>query len=83
MYKRQIIRGSSAFFAILIASLFFKQEQLTAKKIFACVVGFAGVILINLNGLDFNMNFFGDGFVLFSAISYAVSSVLDVYKRQQ
>ena len=74
--KGTIISGSSAFFAILIASLFFKQEQLTAKKIFACVVGFAGVILINLNGLDFNMNFFGDGFVLFSAISYAVSSVL-------
>lgn len=74
--KGTVASGSNAFFAILIASLFFKQEKLTAKKIFACVIGFAGVILINLNGLDFNMNFFGDAFVLFSAISYAISSVL-------
>lgn len=74
--KGTVASGSNAFFAILIASLVFKQEKLTVKKIFACVIGFAGVILVNLNGLDFSMNFFGDCFVIFSAISYAVSSVL-------
>lgn len=74
--KGTIISGSNAFFAILIASLIFKQEKLTAKKILGCLVGFAGIIVVNLKGLDLNMNFLGDGFVLFSAISYAVSSVL-------
>ena len=74
--KGTIISGSNAFFAILIASLLFKQEKLTAKKILGCLVGFAGIIVVNLKGLDLNMNFLGDGFVLFSAISYAVSSVL-------
>lgn len=74
--KGTIASGSNAFFAILIASLVFRQEKLTVKKMFACVIGFAGVILVNVNGLDFNMNFFGDGFVLLSAVSYAVSSVL-------
>ncbi len=74
--KGTIASGSNAFFAILIASLFFRQEKLTAKKILACIMGFAGVILINLNGLDFNMNFFGDCFVIFASVSYAISSVL-------
>lgn len=74
--KGTVASGSNAFFALIIASVFFKQEKLTAKKLLACVIGFAGVILINLNGLDFNMNFFGDGFVIFSAISYSISSVL-------
>ena len=74
--KGTIISGSNAFFAILIASLIFKQEKLTAKKILGCLVGFAGIIVVNLNGLDLNMNLLGDGFVLFSAISYAMSSVL-------
>ena len=74
--KGTVASGPNAFFAILIASLIFKQEKLTLKKIFACVIGFAGVILVNLNGLDFTMNFFGDCFVIFSAISYAISSVL-------
>lgn len=74
--KGTVISGSSAFFAILVASIIFRQEKLTFKKIFACILGFSGIILINLNGLDFNMNFFGDAFVLFSTISLAVSSVL-------
>lgn len=74
--KGTVISGSNTFFAILIASLVFRQEKLTAKKIFACIMGFAGIILVNLNGLDFTMNFTGDAFVLFSTIAYAISSVL-------
>ena len=74
--KGTIISGSSAFFSMLVASLIFKQEKLSIRKIIACILGFSGVILINLNGLDFNMNFTGDCFVLFSAIALAVSSVL-------
>lgn len=74
--KGTIISGSSSFFAIFISSLIFKQEKLTVKKVIACIVGFAGIIAVNLNGLDFNMNFTGDAFVLFSSISLAFSSVL-------
>lgn len=74
--KGTVISGSNTFFAILIASLVFHQEKLTVKKIFACFVGFLGIIIVNLNGLDLNMNFMGDGFVLFSTVAYAISSVL-------
>lgn len=74
--KGTVLSGSNAFFALLVASLIFKQEKLTLKKIAACLLGFAGIVVINLNGLDFTMNFTGDCFVLFSAIAYAVSSVL-------
>ena len=74
--KGTIISGSSSFFAIFISSLIFKQEKLTAKKVIACIVGFAGIIAVNLDGLDFSMNFTGDAFVLFSAMSLAFSSVL-------
>ena len=74
--KGTVLSGSNAFFSLLVACLIFKQEKLTLKKLVACVIGFAGVILINLNGLDFNMSLLGDGFVIFSSISYGVSSVL-------
>lgn len=73
--KGTIASGSSAFFALLVAGVFFKMEKITLKKLIACVIGFAGIVLVNLNGLDFNMNFFGDGFVIFSAIASAASSV--------
>ncbi|MBQ7387226.1 MAG: DMT family transporter [Clostridia bacterium] len=74
--KGTIASGSSAFFCVLIASLVFRQEKLTAKKIIACILGFLGIIVVNLNGLELTMNFLGDGFVILSTVSYAFSSVL-------
>ena len=73
--KGTILSGSSSFFAILISSLLFRQEKLTVKKVVACVVGFAGIIAVNISGLEYTMNW-GDAFVIFSAISLGVSSVL-------
>ncbi len=74
--KGTILSGSSTFFAIIIAGLIFRQEKLTLKKIIACVLGFLGMVFVNLNGLDLNMNFTGDVFVLFSALASGVSAVL-------
>ena len=74
--KSAILSGSSAFFSVLVASLVFRQEKLTTKKIIACLLGLVGIVLINLQGLEFTMNFFGDAFVLFSTISLSFSSVL-------
>ena len=74
--KGTVISGSNSFFSILFATLIFRQEKLTVKKIVACVLGFVGIILINLNGLSLNFNFLGDGFVLFSNMAYGVSGVL-------
>ena len=73
--KGTIASGSSAFFCVLIASLIFKQEKLTAKKIIACILGFAGIVIININGFELTMNFLGDGFVILSTVAYAFSSV--------
>ena len=76
--KSSIIDASNTFFAILMASLIFRYEALTRSKLLGCIVGFAGVILINLAGgsLDFHMQMNGEGFILIAALSYALSSVL-------
>ena len=73
--KGTIMSGCSVFFAILISALVFRQEKLSIKTAVACIIGFAGVIIVNLNGLDFSMNFFGDVFVLISAASAGTASV--------
>ena len=77
--KGTVSSGTNAFFSLLIAALIFKQEKLTLKKILACVMGFSGIIIINLNGLAFSndwLDLMGVGFVILSTIAYAVSSVL-------
>ncbi len=72
--KGTVLSGSSAFFIVILAALVFKTENLTFKKVLACLVGFAGMLLVNLNGLDFNMGW-GELFVIVSTISYAFSSM--------
>ena len=76
--KASIIEASNVFFAILMSSLLFHYETLGACKLLGVVLGFAGVVLINLNGgsLDHAMSFQGEGFMMLSALSYALSSVL-------
>ena len=76
--KSSIIEASSTFFAILIASLIFRYEALTIRKILGCLIGFAGVVVINLAGgsVDLKLRLNGEGFILLSTISYAFSSAL-------
>lgn len=76
--KSSIINGSGVFITILISCLVFRQETLTARKIIGCVLGFAGVVIVNLNGtgLNMDMSFNGEGFILLSIIASAISSSL-------
>lgn len=76
--KSSIINAANVFLAILVSSLVFKMETLGIRKIGGCLIGFAGVVLINLNGggLAGGMKLTGEGFILLSATSYAVSSAL-------
>ena len=80
--KSSIINGSSTFFVILVASLIFCQERLDLKKIAGCVIGFAGVILVSMNGqkIDRNLSLMGDGSLFLSALSYAFSSCLHYFR---
>lgn len=75
--KASIIEGVNVFVAILIASLLFHQEKLTVQKMLGCVIGFAGVVLVNLTGggLDMSFCFMGEGFIFLSTVAYAFSSV--------
>ena len=76
--KASIIDASNVFFSILISSLIFHYEKLGKLKILGSVIGFSGVVLINLRegAFDGGISFMGEGFMILSTISYAFSSVL-------
>jgi drug/metabolite transporter (DMT)-like permease len=75
--KASVIEGVSAFVAILVASLLFKQEKLTPRKIIGCTIGFIGVVMVNVSGnsMDLGFSFIGEGFILISTVAYAFSSI--------
>lgn len=76
--KASIIIGSNVFIAILTASLIFRQEKLTRQKIAGCLIGFVGVVLINMapGEMSLAVSFGGEGLVLLSTVAYAFSSVI-------
>ena len=73
--KGSIIEASNVFIAIFVASIIFRQEKLTSQKLIGSLIGFAGVVIINLQGLTLDLNI-GDLCVFFSTFAYAMSSVL-------
>ena len=54
--KASIIEAVNVFVAIIVSGFIFHQENVTVKKMLGCLVGFAGVVLINMNGMNFHMN---------------------------
>lgn len=76
--KGSIINSAGTFFAVLLACLAFKTEKLSVQKLIGCAIGFAGTVIINLSSASQQegFSFLGDSFVLLSALSYAVSSVM-------
>ena len=77
--KSSVITASNVFLSILVASLIFRTEKLTFRKILGCTAGFSGVVLINLSGIGGGFRLTGEGFVFLSALSYAFSLVKVIY----
>ncbi|MGN0193561.1 MAG: DMT family transporter [Pseudoramibacter sp.] len=77
--RGSILNGTGTFWAILIACLVFHQEKLNFRKIAGCLLGFAGILLVNLSGLktgEAPFSLMGDGFMIFSTIASSVSAAL-------
>lgn len=76
--KSSILNGISVFVAILIAALVFKLEKLTAAKLLGSILGFSGIVLVNLTGagLDFSFQMQGEGMIILSTVCYGISSAL-------
>ena len=66
--KTSILTAASAFFAVLLAPLVFKGERLTVLKVIGVILGFSGIIVVNLPGLDGGFAFMGEGLVLIAAL---------------
>jgi drug/metabolite transporter (DMT)-like permease len=74
--KAAIVEAMYVFFSVLVSAVLFRMEKLTTTKIIGCLIGFAGVVSVNLGSGLSSFNMTGDGFILISTIAYAFSSVM-------
>ena len=75
--KASIAVSSGVFISIVVSSLIFRQEKLSVRKIFGCLLGFTGVVLVNMKqgaGFDLNMSWLGEGFIILSSTAFAFSN---------
>ena len=76
--KTAIINGTHTFIAILLACLVFRYEKLNLTKLLGCIIGFAGVVIINYDpsGLTGGFSLKGEGALLVASVAYGLSSAL-------
>ena len=83
--KGSIVNAVNVFFSILVSCCLFRMEKLNRQKILGCIIGFAGVVVVNFGGtFDMKFNFLGDGFLMISAFAYALSTaVIKIYGKDE
>lgn len=70
-----IIDATSSFIAIVFAHFLIKGERMNTRKVAGCILGLAGVVILNSSGLGGESSYLGELFIFISAVTYAFSSV--------
>ncbi len=73
-----LVQGTSAFVQILLATLLFRQEQLTTRKLIGCLLGAGGVAMVVLRGggMVGTWSLQGEGLILASVIAGGCATCL-------
>lgn len=77
--RSAIFDSLGTFFLIILACICFKEEHMTWRKIIGCLLGFGGVVLINIgNGTHVaeEGNLLGESMLLMSAVCSAFGGVI-------
>ena len=75
--RAAILNSLSVFSVVIFACLFFKSDRMTANKVIGCVIGFAGIVSLNLGGADSGrFSLLGDGMIILNALCGASASLL-------
>lgn len=76
--RGSIINGTGTFFSIILAHFIYKNDKINFNKILGCIIGFAGIVVVNLNGesiLNNSVSFYGEGFLMIAAFLLSSSSI--------
>ena len=75
--RAAILNSLSVFSVVIFACIFFKSDHMTIKKIVGCVVGFAGILSLNIGGAESgSFTWLGDGMIILNALCGASASLM-------
>ncbi len=68
--KTSVITALGSFLGVIGSAIFFKNDRLTAAKTAGCIIGIAGIAVINIDSLfDGDLSFMGEGLVMLSTVA--------------
>ncbi len=75
--KSSIMNATGTFFSVLLAHFIYKNDRLSFNKVLGCLVGFAGVMVVNFSAglLSFDFTLLGEGFVVIAAFVLSAGSI--------
>src|SRR5690606_29919601 len=75
--KASILNATGTFFSVLLAHFIYKNDRLSHNRILGCLVGFTGVMVVNLDtqGLDFRFTLLGEGCIVAAAFVLSAASI--------
>lgn len=75
--RSAILNSMSVFTVVIFACMFFKSDRMTMRKAIGCVVGFIGILALNLGGKESGrFTLLGDGMIILNALCGASASLL-------
>ncbi|KAK0349327.1 hypothetical protein LTR94_033574, partial [Friedmanniomyces endolithicus] len=75
--KSSIMNATSVFFSVVLAHFIYADDRLSGRKALGCLIGFMGVVVVNLGGgvLGFDFTLPGEGFIVIAAFVLAAASI--------
>ncbi|HEY1071888.1 DMT family transporter [Brevundimonas sp.] len=75
--KSSIMNATGVFFSVVLAHFLYANDRLNSRKALGCLIGFLGVIVVNLGGGAFGFDFslLGEGFIVIAAFMLAAASI--------
>lgn len=75
--RAAILNSLSVFILVILACVFFRSDKLTYRKILGCVIGFLGILALNLEGEDSGaFTLLGDGLIILNALCGAFAGLM-------
>lgn len=75
--KGSILASSAAFFTVMIAHFFYRDDRINWRKAVGILAGFSGVILVNWGqSFQLSFTFTGEGFMILAALTGAVGTIM-------
>lgn len=80
--KGAILNSSSAFIGVALAHFFTKDDRMTRKKALGCILGFSGVVAVNLGPMG-AFSLLGDGAMLLAAVAEAGAGLVSKWATRR